>query len=226
LKTAEHPEESTPSTMPGSAVINGKLFATAVFIFLLALTIITYYGVPLLVIPFFQQRPPKAHAALHAVDLAIRAYHADHGAFPPTDDVWRYRRPNKNVMKSKAFGISTYLGSAMTTPVAYLNPLRVGDPYAMPEQAAPPGFFVAELPQGPVAVVHSAGPNLRFDIRSVNGQGHEDRAALVAYLERHSYDPTNGARSSGDIFRLIDPAEPPAAPAHLLPPPGSPTAAE
>lgn len=93
----------------------------------------------------------------------------------------------------------------MTTPIAYIDIQQAGDPYAMPEQFAPPGYFVMDFPaeQTRVAVLFSAGPNLRYDIRNIEMKDLRTLAELELALEKEAYDPATGLKGPGDVYHLI-----------------------
>jgi hypothetical protein len=75
----------------------------------------------------------------------------------------------------------------------------------MPEQSAPAGYFPLQVDGIPVAVLYSAGPNLKYNIRPPDLRVIDNRQALLAYLTAKAYDPTNGVRSGGDVWRLLEP---------------------
>lgn len=175
-------------------------------VFLLLLTIFTYFVVPTFVTPYLRARPETLNKSFAELERGLLAYAADHGGqFPPTERLVDYRRENKNLTRSRAFGITTYRVPAMTTPVAYVDIHDVGDPYAMPEQFAPPGYFVVDFPQEGwrVAVIFSAGPNLRYEIRNIEMKDLKTLPELEAALQAKAYDPASGLKGPGDIYRLI-----------------------
>jgi hypothetical protein len=188
-----------------ATTVNGTALAIGIVIFVLGLAVFTYFGVPRLVIPYFEQKPAQTIEFLDRTSAALEAYYADHGAWPPVEELNFHRRRNKNLLRSRSYGIHTYRVSMLTTPVAYLNPRLSGDPYAMPEQSAPAGYFPLQVDGIPVAVLYSAGPNLKYNIRPPDLRVIDNRQALLAYLTAKAYDPTNGVRSGGDVWRLLEP---------------------
>ncbi|CAN5448722.1 hypothetical protein BH09SUM1_BH09SUM1_06070 [soil metagenome] len=177
---------------------------------LLAIAAFTYYGVPLLVIPFYQDRPAQTERLFDAFASALNAYRVDHGAYPPVDTLNKYRKQTNNLLRSRSFGVTTIRLSALTTPVAYLGGEPVGDPYASPDQYAPPAYFVAMIDGEETAVLSSPGPNLVYDLRSLLERDDTTTQTLGASLKLQLYDPTNGTRGGGDMIRVVSPRARPA----------------
>jgi hypothetical protein len=189
---------------PPATTVSGTGLAVGIVVGTIVLGVFTYYGVPQLVIPYFQAKPAQAEEFLDRIAAGVAAYKVDHGAFPPLDELNKYRRRNKNLLRSRSYGVYTYAVGPLTTPVAYINPGLSGDPYAMPEQTAPAAYFVTELPTGPLAILYSPGPNLIYNIRAADIRTLTTRDEVFAYLESKRYDPTNGTRSGGDLYRLLE----------------------
>lgn len=167
------------------------------------LGVLSYYYVPPLIGAILEKRPGRLAASFDALEAALRAYHADHHALPPEHDMIRYRRRNKNLEKTHAFGVRTVSIPSLTTPVSYLDYREIGDPYAMPEQYVPPAYLNREIDGERVAVIYSPASNLIYDIRPAEVGELPTLAAFDDYLSAHTYDPTNGTQSGGDVFRRI-----------------------
>jgi len=202
------PPNSTPSgNAPTQAAkgVGGRRVTIIAFLILMGIAIFTYFVVPMLVTPYLRARPAELQASFGVIEAALRAYHADHGVFPPREQMLNHRRPNKNLTTSRAYGINAYRLASLTTPVAYLDPNKGPDPYAMPEQFAPPGYATGLLDSDSVAyaLLFSPGPNLRYDIRNIEIEDLTSLAAIEDAVARRTYDPTNGARSGGDLPRLV-----------------------
>lgn len=199
--------DNTPPELTGpppATTVDGSKLAIFIVVGTLFLGIFTYYGVPRFVIPYFEAKPAQADEFLTRTTTAIAAYKSDFGAFPPMEELNHFRRHNKNLTRSRSYGIFTHRIASLTSPTAYLNPDLPGDPYAMPEQSCPAGYFVGEFDGKPIAVVYSAGPNLKYNIRPPDLRLITTRQGLLDYLATQTYDPTNGTRSGGDLWRLLE----------------------
>lgn len=195
-------EEHTPGSQKLRAV-DGRIVAIGVFLLALVAAVFTWFEVPKFVVPFYKQRPRQSSELFDHLESGLRQYYGDHGALPPEHDLMFYRRRNKNAVRAEAFGMTSFMVGALTTPVTYWNIRAGGDPFAMPDQFTPPAYFLFEFDEGPIAVLSSSGPNLRYEIRPETLESVEGVEDLKRRLDVHAYDPTNGARSGGDLYRLI-----------------------
>lgn len=196
---------STRPSKPPRGEISGRYLIIGLFLLALGLGTITYLFVPSIILPYYMRKPAQTEAFFDTVEAALLRYRADHGAFPPTDDLVNYRRPGKNTARSRVPGVTTYRLGLLTTPVAYLDPLMPGDPYAVPEQFSPPGYTLGRFRDGTGwLLLFSLGPNLQFDIRPGEVEETKSRAELKDYLTARLYDPTNGLKSGGDFYRLME----------------------
>lgn len=204
MSQAEAAGNVTAATPAGSSRVSGRAVAICAFLILLIIALFTYYTVPLFVNPYFRERPGQTGKALDIVEKVINDYRAAHGSFPPEEELNHYRRRNKNMLKSRSYGITSYSLAALTTPVAYFNPELASDPYAMPEQFCPFGYMHGKLLDGTeFAIIFSAGPNLVYDVRPVEFRTLSDEAALKAKLATVTHHPERGTRAPGDFVRLI-----------------------
>lgn len=185
--------------------VSGKKVAIAMFFILLSIALATYFVVPMMVTPYFTAKPRQTRELFSRLSAALVAYHSDHGAFPSEDDLIHYRKMTKNVAKSHAVGMSTYRAAQLTTPTAYINPAVIADPYAMPDQYAPPAYIRGSFGNGSAefAILCSPGPNLLYEIRPPDFRTIANRESLVRMLVAHQYDPTNGIRSHGDFYEAL-----------------------
>lgn len=186
-----------------SFTAHGPTATIFLFIALAGIAAFTYFIVPTFVTPFYAVKPEEAQRGLGILRVAAIRYATDHGQPPDLDDMLHYRRLNKNVVKSKAYGIRTYRMAALTTPVAYVTPGAAVDVYALPEQFPP--FAVLRLQptdgEGVLDVFSSPGPNLIYDIRPEQFAVPLTEAEIYGILNTSSYDPTNGLRGGGDFYR-------------------------
>lgn len=173
------------------------------FGFLGLITVLTYWGAPMIVVPYLQARPQQTQVLFATLETALLAYASDHGVFPPQEELNHYRRHNKNLSRSRSYGITTYHVESLR---GYADVDRLGDPYAAPEQYCPPAYFTLDLSEGRYAVLSSAGPNLKYEVRLADFRNLTTLAAVRAELERHRHRPEDGPRSGGDFFRLVGPA--------------------
>lgn len=189
--------------------MNGRILIIALFLFALVLGVITYRYVPNIIVSIFMAKPGQTDDFFNTLEAALLRYHADHGAFPPTEPLAHYRRPTKNMTRTRVPGVSTYRLHLLTSPVAYINPGMPGDPYAVPEQFSPPGFMTGSVDGlEEWALLISPGPNLTFDTRPSEIRELTTSRELEDYLATRLYDPTNGLRGGGDYHRLIVPPVP------------------
>ncbi len=197
---------SMSETPSSSRTVNGKIVMIVSIAILIAVSFFTYYIVPDFVTPYLKERPGQLEETFDAIEAGLLAYASDHGGeFPPEDVLIHYRRRNKNLYKTRSFGITTYRMESLTSPHAYLDHATIGDPFAMPEQFSPPGYFWKDFPEdnARVALLFSPGPNLMFEMRNISLREIESLDAFETELTTLSFDPTNGAKSSGDLYRLV-----------------------
>lgn len=198
-------ESQSPAPPPPEPAVSGRLVGVASVIFLLLISLFTYYVAPMFVTPYFREKPGQTEQLFVTLEAALRRYAADHaGALPPSAFLLDYRRANKNLARSHAPGMTTFRVASLTTPVAYIDPETVGDPYAVPEQRCPPAWALREFPDGTrIGVLSSAGPNLIYNLRPWQVRDAASPADLEAIVAAHRYDPSNGTRSGGDLIRLV-----------------------
>ncbi len=166
-----------------------------------------YFLVPGFIVSTLEKRPERLERTFTLLEQALKSYASDHeGALPPEAPLIDYRRRTDNLFESKAFGVATFQVEALTTPMAYIDRREITDPYAMPEQFVPPAYAILKSSgdQERQILLYSPGPNLIYDIRSTDLENGRSKERLAPILERRAYDPTNGASSGGDIFRLME----------------------
>ncbi len=195
----------TPTPPPPKGRASGTLVSILSIIGLLAIALFTYFVIPQFVVPYFEEKPAQLEGFMNTVEESLLAYAADEGTFPPEDLLRNYKRRNKNLYKTRTWGMTTYRIANLSSPVAYIDHSRIGDPYAMPEQWAPLAYSRHIFPEEgiEVAVISSSGPNLIYDVRTIELRSEESVEALEEYVARESYDPTNGISSPGDVVRIL-----------------------
>ncbi len=165
----------------------------------IVLAIATWYIPPLFIVGMLKRRPAKLERAFADVSAALLAYKADHGEFPAETGLYYYWDSRKLLEKTGAIHLPTYAVHLLTTPVAYYDPWIAADPYAMPVQNSP----LAYVNLGDRAVIWSSGMNLRYEIKAFEQRGLGP-AELREYLTLRTWDPTNGTRSRGDEWRIVE----------------------
>ncbi len=188
---------------PPAQRTSGRVVALATIGFIIAVGLFSYFVMPLFVVPYFEIKDEQTVEFFDAVHPALLAYRSDHGSFPPTEPLVHHKRDNKNLENTRTHGVETYHLRRLTTPVAFLDHSRIGDPYAIPEQFSPSAYWAGLLDDREVALLFSPGPNLVYDLRHEDLRAVTTMDSLRTLLARQTYDPTNGATSGGDFWRLV-----------------------
>lgn len=146
----------------------------------------------------------RARAELNMMASAIKAYKADHGAFPPHADLpmdtLLNDTPSMFTDVPVPFPRHVYPYSAMTltTPVAYLasypsDPFRRRDPQV--------GYAYYTL--GPGWIAYSPGPDLEYNLLFPPQLFNEADGSLIPQSwVPFEYDASNGTFSRGDILHV------------------------
>lgn len=135
-----------------------------------------------------------------ALATALETYFVDHEAYPPMAPLRDYARKPEELRKAGGWhtmtaspGTATVAG--LTSPVAYMRDL-FPDPYS-PGKRLPFAYYT----DGPGWILYSPGPDEDYDIRPA--QEYDGRITQPsARLLLNAYDPMNGIRSGGDVFRV------------------------
>lgn len=184
---------AAPRAYPGRKVVYWFVGLT------ILLGIATWYIPPLFIVGMLKKRPAKLERAFHDVGAALLAYRADHGEFPPETGLYYYWDSRKLLEKTGAIHLPTYMVNVLTTPVAYYDPWIAADPYAMPVQNSP----LAYVNLGDRTVLWSASSNLRYEIKAFQMRDMAE-PELREYLAQRTWDPTNGTKSKGDEWRIVE----------------------
>ena len=130
---------------------------------------------------------------LDEIAAALEAYRAENGAYPP---MW---------FDATGFG---RIPPQLTTPVGYLpveDVYLIRRSYPADARRDPPHnsrmLHYAAAPQRGFLVL-APGPDNRWNIPDTEELVRLKQNQLRAVLLRYTYDPTNGALSSGDIWRI------------------------
>jgi hypothetical protein len=155
---------------------------------------------------------------MRSMGTAIEAYYVDQNACPAMAPLADYSLDRSRSERVGGGGLSTwYPGgpfvSGLTTPVAYLDTIRI-DPYTndpRPRLFYRHRWFTQSSDNGiaPFAyhadggrwILFSCGPDRDYDVDPVADyitppQVPSDRLVM------HTYDPTNGTASGGDVWRV------------------------
>jgi hypothetical protein len=153
---------------------------------------ITFILGAVIVLPFASDSahaPSHARSDLRALATAIQAYAADHGAYPPRLE-------------------------SVTTPQPYLSTLWL-DLYMPAESQAAYRYLSFGSPNDARGgfLCSSLGPDGDLDITSslvsaLLASSESEGIRIDLLLMPRAFDPTNGTRSDGDIFRLSGPIAP------------------
>lgn len=162
------------------------------------------------------RRSPNAgvKADLRSLATAIESYHIDNNSYPAwTADsdrgvnahsrTWKELKPPVPTLSSSS---AAYNIKTLTTPLAYISSYFV-DPFAAKGQQVTFGYYsintVAESdPDG--WILWSAGPDKDYDITMSNIEAVYNLGSPVPnpLLVDITYDPTNGTKSNGDVYRI------------------------
>ena len=152
----------------------------------------------------FRDKTTRVKAEQRSLQTALDAYRADFHAYPMC--VSGAQGANGFLpASSDAYSISTFrvrasgsdLFHSLTTPVNYIERF-FADPYA-PENSK--GAVYGYYSTGTQWVLFSPGPDGRYDIDPVKDFIPGTDWLSPEHLLKH-YDPTNGIKSPGDIFRV------------------------
>lgn len=146
------------------------------------------------VVIFQEKRQFNKYARIYDLASAIEAYYQDNNTYPPMIPLVQYSQNAETVHHSGGWVTATVDFSLLTTPVRYIKKIS-HDPYA-PEKGLPFCYYV----DGTVWILYSAGPDRDYDFiprfcwRDVDAQPSD------ALLISATYDPSNGLKSSGDLW--------------------------
>jgi len=144
----------------------------------------------------------RVHSDMRSLAMAIEAYCVDTGAY----SAWT-TQPNKRVDFRSSVSLPSFLryekGGAMTltTPTSYITSYPI-DPFRKDREKS--RTFAYWAPAGGWILL-SAGPNCVFDMdfETLKKVYDPTRRNPTPELLALTYDPTNGAVSAGDIWRVM-----------------------
>lgn len=137
-----------------------------------------------------RSKTSRVRADMRIVAIGLRDYRNDHGQWPAPSSIPGDRIPRVPLV--------------MTTPVAYVSYL-MADPFQADIQSA--RRTLAYVPWQDTFVLLSFGPDRLLDTPLATRSKLPQPPNASEYLNL-TYDPTNGLRSSGDLFRWHEPETP------------------
>lgn len=141
--------------------------------------------------PQTRSRVSRVQNDLRSLALAIEAYHEDRQCYP----AWRLTdtSPSMPVL----WPLPASVGS-LTTPVGYLGRLP-DDPFTFENKPFHGyGYWSGDGQTG--WIVYSLGPDLTYDIVPAEDYVPGSKTPSPALVGK-TYDPTNGLKSRGDIYK-------------------------
>lgn len=144
----------------------------------------------------------RVQAEMRSIQVAIECYYVDHAAYP----AWNTGRSSahKDFVNNPVYLlVPTFINRTeqrpeihtLTTPVAYMSSLYT-DPYA-PAKGAGYAYWAGGCKTG--WIVYSPGPDGNYEIvpwEDYQTSSVRPSTSLIA----KTYDPTNGAKSPGDLW--------------------------
>lgn len=144
----------------------------------------------------------RTHSDMRTIATALESYYIDHDTYPPhTFDPKLKADWTGTSAPMPAIQVLAPGKVPLTTPVAYLTKLFEDPCRFLDEKRS----FAYYAPEGKTWLLISAGPNCVFDLTSDTLIKIFDPKTLApngALLSAYSYDPTNGADSPGDVWRV------------------------
>lgn len=185
-----------------------RLTVTGISIGIFGMIIWYVVWAPPLGSPEVRPRVARAKYDLRVIGVALESYFADHRCYPQsTSDISRniYAGfgPKSKLASLPTFGLPSAGYGSITTPVAYYVASIAPDPFAPAKRAA---YCYYADPANKGWILWSAGPDGKYDLTSENigriyNPANLNMAGDLA-MQALTYDPTNGVKSSGDIWRI------------------------
>lgn len=133
----------------------------------------------------------RAKSDMRSMATGIESYFVDNNKYPPSDTEGRIRKQGPSEKP-----VSSYAGPHLTTPIAYITS-HFPDPFA-PDQKQTFGYYQKDDKGW---ILFSPGPDGKFNLGWEVYDPSQSQPS-VELLTRYTYDPTNGVRSAGDIWRV------------------------
>ncbi|MEQ8819722.1 MAG: prepilin-type N-terminal cleavage/methylation domain-containing protein [Sumerlaeia bacterium] len=148
----------------------------------------------------------RVKSDMRSLSTALEAYAADHGVLPPGDAARDY--VEGQALYDYGLVSETVTPARLTTPVAYLTHLFPDATFAGRKTKLPILYrLFPKTHDEPTThpghyLLQAAGPDGDFDFRATEHfyLFYPDRD-VIDILSPFVYNPTNGTKSSGDLFR-------------------------
>ncbi len=156
-------------------------------------------------VPTFLERnshDTKKWAGMRTLATALESYYLEHESYPAMQPIRPFSRKLKILIKAEGYHLNTIETgrpglAGITTPVAHCKEL-IPDPLA-PEKTLPYVYHTDEYGW----ILISAGPDGDYDLNPVQDyDGSIAQPSLHLLTGAATFDPTNGMRSNGDIWRV------------------------
>lgn len=147
-----------------------------------------------------REKLSRTRSDMRTMAVAIESYFVDCNSYPPSD-------PNKNMRLAAGgeAGVPSFAGPSVTTPIAYITTFP-GDSFSAQQQPfvyhAVNEHSADKTKPGKYGwILISPGPDGKIDI---DWKVYDPDAKLQPQPEfvAHTYDPTNGIMSAGDVIRI------------------------
>jgi len=203
-KPADHYE-----IKPGSKKITSRLldaFLLGILGGLLLAIIVGIYFATLEYGGASRDRVSRVKSDLRTLQTALEAYFSDHNSYPISTDradenIFIIEDPAQKAVYNQLPTFMIYRPglATLTTPVSYIT-TYFDDPFG-PEKHKP---FCYWAPKEGGWIMWSAGPDGHYDLNIDNIARVYDpkKPKTNGYLINLTYDPTNGSKSGGDIYRM------------------------
>lgn len=142
------------------------------------------------------QRSPvsRVKSDMRSMATALEAYFVDNKSYPPMEPMVGHVLFDPVPELTRAHGARLSVPMGLTTPVAYVTTM-------FPDLFAPGKAPFAYFADSHGWILFSPGPDRKYDIDPLYDYD-SGVTQPTARLLMKSFDPTNGAVSTGDIFRL------------------------
>jgi len=200
-------QTTTPAGVPGQ-VAPLKRGASA-WLLRIMLTVGVLWLFSLVVSSFLEAQDRAVKNDMRSIATAMEVYRQDHGSYPMPSpmEALIYPPPSSPALAYHRVEPGSASLAGVTTPVSYMSSLFT-DPFS--KDALFPYVYWRTDDRWLMA---SPGFDLDYDLPA-DFTLVGDRGLLLGRLLDYTYDPTNGYRSNGDVWRLSeDPNPKPTSPA-------------
>jgi len=146
-----------------------------------------------------RSRVSRVRSDMRALSIALDSYRTDNRAFPPGDSL-RFQATEMKVAVPESGGNLLTVPTVLTRPIQYVSTYYT-DAFQPPKSW---GLSYAYYPDAEGWLLFSVGPDGDYDITDPARVYDSDttQPSLLLVTGPWTYDPTNGAVSSGDVWRV------------------------